>query len=236
MVTARLETHDRLSLPDVQTRQDEPGLDRSLILLLRRYSGPELKKALGDMRDVFERDLGRRWAACQALCFVRIPLFGCLLSLWNLRVESNVVPFREIGLPLVVSVVEVIPVLLMVASLARNAHFALDHWRLTAEMFALDGQPSSTRPSSQAGEVREQVPEHEEYEAIELGVPSRDGTRRSPLPLKRSYDQRSPRTARTDSVPIEPEPEPEPEPESEPKLGVGPKRARKPFDPADNWS
>jgi hypothetical protein len=245
-----LEIHDQGSVQEAGKSREGSGPAWPLGLLQRPHRGAEFQRMLGDIRDVLRRDLGRRWALCQALCFA-IPLYGCLLTLWNLRLVSNAVPpFREVGLPLIVTVVEVFPILLMVTALARDAQLALDRWHITAEVLALSAKGPVSQES--APEHRPPGPGHTDFEMIEpdvspvpvpvpVAVP--EPVRVLPDPptsnppyngVQSSHDPVSPPT----KPKVEPEPVPIPAPdESSDTIVPEPRRPKKPkpFDPSEEW-
>ena len=70
------------------------------------------RRAAARRADLLVREFSPRWWIGTAVAFL-IPLFGGLAALWNLRVFTNAEPFREVGLPLLISVVEAMPLLLL---------------------------------------------------------------------------------------------------------------------------
>jgi hypothetical protein len=165
--------------------------------------------ALDRERENLARDLSRRWAPFQALCFV-IPLVGCLLSLWNLEMVSGPFPFREVGWPAIIAVAETLPLAVLAGAVSRNGRALLDRWRAFAEIPAPDGeddiQPSSDlaqppikparrlEPSEPHDELRELQPERRPQRPSEPNPETRDPERerpsmRSVAPLARSRGQ-----------------------------------------------
>jgi hypothetical protein len=147
--------------------------------------------ALDREREDLARDLARRWAVFQALCFV-IPLVGCLLSLWNLEVVPGPFPFREVGWPAIIAVAETLPLAVLVAAVARNGRVLLDQWWVFAEVSTqleagedatppspviarpLANPPRGREPSGPHPEVREPQPERPRSRLVEPTPGTRD--------------------------------------------------------------
>jgi hypothetical protein len=107
-------------------------------VLHERNSQRQRKGAVEATRTVLEAEFARRRWFVNLLCFL-IPMFGGLLSLWNLRLISAAIPFREVGLPLIVAVLESMFLLSFSVLLARDTSARLEQWRKEAEFVAEKG-------------------------------------------------------------------------------------------------
>ncbi len=150
------------------------ALDLSTRLLRKRPSHEERQAAIEEVRATLERDLARRWRWPRDLAFV-IPVLGCLLSLLNLRMVSNVVPWSEVGMPLVLATGESALVILLATWVARDARSALMRWRLAAE-----GLSTSQLPDGLLDQPDEELDDEPGSEEI-LTVVDRDLERKVPL-------------------------------------------------------
>jgi hypothetical protein len=226
-----LRRQDRLTPEAITSGPIWDGINMALTVLRRRHARVELQGAIAATRDVLEREYARRWKLARDLCFL-IPLFGCLLSLWNLRLESNVVPFREVGLPLIIAVVEMMPVLLLATWLGRDVAVTLDQWKLAAEAVAGIRRPEGLMTDPDLEEMAE---DHDEA--------TLDTTPPAPPPVRKPVPPPQP-TPPTQPIPIPAPDRPRAEPKQTPvstkdtpsePVRAEPKKPRKPVDPVDDY-
>src|SRR5271157_5405061 len=71
------------------------GINRVMEDLRRRYAVSELQAAVAKRAELLLREYTPRWWIGTAIAFL-IPLFGGLAGLWNLRIYTIAVPFREV--------------------------------------------------------------------------------------------------------------------------------------------
>lgn len=120
------------------------GIDWVMIDLRRRYAVSELGAAVDRRSALLLREASFRWWIGTAAAFL-VPLFGGLASLWNLKLDSNIVPFREVGLPLIVSVIEAMPLFLLSRALRQSTETALARWAVAVKEVAGIQRPDGSR-------------------------------------------------------------------------------------------
>ena len=110
-----------------------------------RYSRAELRD---EIRKTAELLLDRQqwaWRVGEMVAFA-IPAVGFIAALWNLRIEGNTLPYREIGTPLLVSIVEALAVLWVALAVNSAAARLLTDWEGFAEAMAVAQPVEGLRP------------------------------------------------------------------------------------------
>ena len=105
--------------------------------LYRRYSTSELRAEISKTAELMLEQQQWTWRLGQAVAFI-VPTIGFAMALWNLRLEGNRVPYREIGIPLLFSICEVVPVVFLAHRTALAAELTLRRWQLFAEEMSVE--------------------------------------------------------------------------------------------------
>jgi hypothetical protein len=117
----------------------------SLKRLYKRQSSGEIGGEIARTADLI---LGRQqwtWRLALMIAYL-IPAIGFAMTLWGLRIEGNSVPWRAIGMPLMIGLGESIPVLLLAVGVRNAARETMKEWALFAEELAIERRPGGPRP------------------------------------------------------------------------------------------
>jgi hypothetical protein len=155
--SAELSRQESEAPETVQSGLVGAGINRVMEDLRRRYAVSEMRAAVAKRADILLREYTPRWWIGTAVAFL-IPLFGGLAALWNLRIYTNAVPFREVGLPLLISVVEAMPILLLSTTLRRSFETALSRWKVAVEEIAGIQRPVGRIQPSEGEEEEKVIP------------------------------------------------------------------------------
>jgi hypothetical protein len=132
------------------------AIDDARTRLYRRHSTGEYRAEIARTAELI---LGRQdwtWRLGQTVAFLT-PAVGFAAGLWSLRLIGNRVPWREVGLPLAVSLAEAIIVLLMSLGVRHATVTVIREWSRYAEAFAvqypLEGLLGEAEPNPEEDEV-----------------------------------------------------------------------------------
>ncbi len=104
--------------------------------LYRRHSRLELRNEIGKTGDMILEGQRWTWRLGEVVAFF-IPAIGFAATLWNLRLDGNRVPYREIALPLFIALGEAGLILVLTLYVRQQASTLVKEWRLFAEALAV---------------------------------------------------------------------------------------------------
>lgn len=108
------------------------AVDDACRRLPRRHSTQEQRVELSRTGDLIVERQAWVWRLAIIIAFL-IPAIGFAASLWELRIERNTIPYREIALPLLVALAEVLPILLPAFGIRGLVRSLIQQWKLLAE-------------------------------------------------------------------------------------------------------
>ena len=176
--------------------------------LYERYSTSELRTEIAKTAELILERQQWSWRLGEMVAFV-VPAIGFAMALWNLRIEGNTIPYREIGMPLLVSLGEVLLVVLLARGVRSSACVTLREWELFAEEMAVERPRDGLRPTPPQEKGEEEMEWLGSHEPPRLPLP--------PLPMPEPHDPGLPAATMLDeAADASPSPPTAPKP---PKLG-----------------
>jgi hypothetical protein len=146
-------------LPDHQrTGWPIDALEDARKRLYKRHSTSEIRAEIAKTAELMLARQQWAWRLSQMMAFL-IPAIGFAMSLWVLRIEGNTIPWREVGMPLVVALGESVPVLLFGLGVRNLAQLTMKEWGLFAEEMAVERQPEGYLSNPQDDEEADLVPD-----------------------------------------------------------------------------
>jgi len=139
------ELKDCRALPD-DRRTGWPivGLDDALKRLYRRHSTEELRAEIRKTEGLILDRQQWTWMLAQMVAFL-IPAVGFAASLWNLRLEGNKLPYRELGWPLFTSLGEALLVLLLALWVRGVARTLARDWSSFCQQLCVIRRPEGDK-------------------------------------------------------------------------------------------
>ncbi|MFO0957176.1 MAG: hypothetical protein U0800_06875 [Isosphaeraceae bacterium] len=108
------------------------AVDDACRRLHRRHSTQEQRTEIARTGSMILEKQVWTWQLAWIVAFL-VPAIGFAGALWNLRIERNTIPYREVALPLLVSLAEVLPILLLAVGVRGLARSLIEQWKLVAE-------------------------------------------------------------------------------------------------------
>lgn len=182
------------------------AVDDACRRLYRRHSSQEQRAEIARTGDLILDRQAWTWRFGLIVVFL-VPAIGFAAALWGLRIERNTIPYREIAVPLFVSLIETLPILLLALGTRGLVHSLVRQWRLLAEEVCGVRLPEGGIEADLAASSHQ---DHE-YAPVEAV-----GTRPQAPPAYPGPQRPSPAQADDGGWPEEfHEPKPKPEPERE---------------------
>ena len=135
------------------------ALDDARARLYKRHATAEFRAEIAATADLLLVRQQWTWRLGQMVAFL-VPGVGFAMGLWNLRIEGNTIPWREVAMPLLLGLAEAIPPLLLALWVRGAAVEALKEWSRFAEEVAV-GQPLDGLRDDPSGEDEADGPESE---------------------------------------------------------------------------
>jgi hypothetical protein len=121
----------------------------SLKRLYKRQSSGETRAEIARTAShILKRQQGT-WQLALLIAYL-VPTIGFAMTLWGLQVHGNSVPWRQVGLPLMVGLVESIPVLLLAIGVRKAARETASDWQRFAEELAIERRTGAARNETRA--------------------------------------------------------------------------------------
>jgi hypothetical protein len=116
----------------------------SLKRLYKRQSSGETRAEIARTANLILKRHQGTWQLALMIAYL-IPAIGFTMTLTGLQVDGNSVPWREVGLPLMVGLGESIPVLLLAIGVRKAARETVTDWQRFAEELAIERRTGVTR-------------------------------------------------------------------------------------------